>query len=280
MEAEHALTLHRELRASPTPWVSSDSRRLCFVPLRSGARRTVPAAAFVHVSRAERELIIMRYKPYTKKRRSGVFTPLIALLAMGCPFASLALGQESSAGSGGTSVIILQPAISFERMQDGSELPMSQSDKDAYATRLDARATAAAATRELSIFDPAKASNSLGAVPADVLEQLRSQSSKLARGVVTDAAKENLTYLAPYCNDCLVLVQYMKGKVGPRGSWNPMTGGITSKLNSLLLQASLIESKTSQLVWQNEAFLRELPRPTDNKLLKTLGLLFATFTAK
>jgi hypothetical protein len=91
-----------------------------------------------------------------------------------------------------------------------------QDRPSAWTAGLEERASTAVTTQGLAVFDLAKAPADApaGVVPAEALRQLRPQAGKLARGVVTDAAKESLDRLAAYCNDCLVLVQYMKGQSG------------------------------------------------------------------
>jgi hypothetical protein len=105
----------------------------------------------------------------------------------------------------------------------------------------------------------------------------------LARGLVTAEARELLGLAAASCEGCLLLVQYVKGKVdGSKGTWNPSNGAITRPMSSLVLQASLISCEDSRVVWKGEAVLRgrELAAARDKTLLKTVDVLFGNFEAR
>ncbi len=176
----------------------------------------------------------------------------LLLLAGGTAPASGAAGAQPAepAPRAGGVVVVLDPLVRFERIQDGSDAPASSYDGAGYAAALRGRAATSMATRGLQ---PIRA-ESLGAADApatagaavEALQRLRAQSGKLARGVLADDARESLARVAAARERCHVLVLFVKGKLGPRGSWDPNSGAITSAMNSMLLQAALVSTDGGQ----------------------------------
>jgi hypothetical protein len=198
------------------------------------------------------------------------------LATLGCALAQPVYSPQPPASA---RVVILKPVIGYEQLPGGTSASASR-DLEAYSTRLGAGASAVVAARGMTAVEGVAPDSASDAASAEVRERLRSEAAKLARGVVGDEAKSVLARFGSDCPDCLVLVVYMKAKVGPQGSWNPNTGAITSKMDSLLLQASAIAAASGETVWKNEVYLRELPRPNQDKLLKSIGNLFVNFSVK
>jgi hypothetical protein len=109
---------------------------------------------------------------------------------------------------------------------------------------------------------------------------LQGLSSRLARGNITDEAREDLARLATLNDQQLILVQFMRVKVGPGGWWNPNSGQIASAAHSTLLQSALISCKDGRVIWKSEQFLRKALEPDSNELGKVLTLLYETLDIK
>ena len=111
---------------------------------------------------------------------------------------------------------------------------------------------------------------------ADWLSQLEPFTSRLAHGAINDEARNILRHLVTLPEGHLILIQYAELQQGPGGSWNPNTGAITSSMNSTLVRAALISTRTGAVVWKSENFERKLYRPGDAKFAKFLDQLYST----
>ena len=68
--------------------------------------------------------------------------------------------------------------------------------------------------------------------------------------------------LAALPDDYLLLVQFVRVKQGPGGSWNPYSGAITSGMSTTSFQAALISTRTGQVAWKNEVLERTVVPPS------------------
>jgi hypothetical protein len=73
-----------------------------------------------------------------------------------------------------------------------------------------------------------------------------------------------------------VLVQCLKTKIGPRGSWDPNTGAITSTMHSGHLRAAILDCQTGRALWRNEFYLREIPRVESKHYRQAVNSLYRT----
>jgi hypothetical protein len=170
-------------------------------------------------------------------------------------------------------VIILQPQVVFEQLTNKSVLTQNVT----FESALTNAATASLSARKYTVVTL----ESLQQVDAiDLLKQLQPLTSRLARGAINDEAQQTLRYLAAFPDDYLILVQFMRVKEGPGGSWNPYSGAITSSMSSTLLQASLISTHTGQVVWKNEVLERKVFRANDPNFAKYLDLLYGTLAIR
>jgi hypothetical protein len=147
-------------------------------------------------------------------------------------------------------------------------------DADFESRLLDAAKTALGS--KATIVSP----ESLSPPGVEASTRLNVLSSRLARGNVTDDAKTDLNLLSAAGERELVLAQSLRIKVGPGGSWNPMTGSITSAMDSTLAQAALVCSNTGKVVWKNEQFIRKASKPDSPEFSKMLTLLYANLEIK
>jgi len=174
-------------------------------------------------------------------------------------------------------VIILEPLVQFEDVRGGSIVPKGASDDQAFGNRLLAAARSEMEIRKLGIVKPESFPD---LIVGDECARLQRMASRLARGNITEEATEIMKRLASVNDRYAVLVQFMRVKAGPGGSWNPNTGSITSAINSTLLQTALIGCRTGLVHWKNEVFVRKTFRPDSPEFTKNLGLLYQTPAAK
>lgn len=114
------------------------------------------------------------------------------------------------------------------------------------------------------------------AAAADWLAQLESMTGRLAHGAINEEARAILSHFAALPEARFIFVQFMEVQQGPGSSWNPNTGGITSAMDSTLVRAALISTRTGEVVWKSEVFERKMFRPVDAKFAKVLDQLFST----
>lgn len=170
-------------------------------------------------------------------------------------------------------IILLKPSIRFEDVN--GKPPRVKDTEEDYGRRL----TEAA----MKVVGPKAALLDESKLDAPVLQacgKLESLASRLARGEVNEEAAGELARLATFDEQYAVLVQFLRLKTGPWGSWSPITGQITSSMSSTLVQVALVSAKTGKVIWKGEQFVRKRLKPTDGGLSKALTLLYVDFDFK
>jgi hypothetical protein len=71
-----------------------------------------------------------------------------------------------------------------------------------------------------------------------------------------------------------VLIQHVRVRLGPGGSWDPNTGMITSAMNTTRMTAAILATTNGQVLWRNQVHLREVPRVQDSSYRDAVGRLF------
>jgi hypothetical protein len=176
-----------------------------------------------------------------------------------------------------TRILVISPLLRFESVQTEAVLPPSEYYGQAFEQQLIAWAKKEATARAFEVAEPA----SPDVVPAaSACEQLTAQSNKLARGIVADEAKPSLDSIASVNANYAVLVQYLRVKIGPGGSWNSYTGEITSTMSNMLIDAALVSSRDGRVLWKNEVLLRNLAMPNSKEFMQSLSLIYKTFIKK
>ena len=200
--------------------------------------------------------------------------PVVMILCL-TPFAVRAQETPDKApAKAETKVIVLQPLIEFEALQANARNRVGQSGaSENFEAKLLSTATETITARKLTAVAPETFRNS---VAGERLKQLQPLSSRLARGIVNEEAKAILIDLAALTEGSTVLVQSLKIKTGPGGSWDPWTGQITSAMSSTILQVALISCQTGQVLWKNESVARKVYRADDPKFAKWLEMVYET----
>lgn len=170
-------------------------------------------------------------------------------------------------------VVLLKPLVRFEDVR--GEVPRVSASEDEYR-RVLADTVKQELSAKLTLIDLEK----LDAPAVEVCTSLEPLLSRLARGDVNQEALDDFARLSAFDDKYAVLVQYLRIETGPRGSWNPYTGGITSSAASTLLQTALLSAKTGKVVWKNERLIRNKAlKPSDANLTKALMALYRYFGA-
>jgi hypothetical protein len=185
--------------------------------------------------------------------------------------------EAAKPASPGYEVIILEPVVRFENIKDESVPPDYAGANGVFVNRLVDTAKNEVESRKLGVAKPEAFTEPS---TAEQCKQLEPLSSRLARGIVNDEAKEILSRLAAINDRDVLLVQSMRVKLGPGRSWDQFTGAITSAMNSTVLHAALVSCKTGQVLWKNEVLVRKVMKPDSPAFIKTLGLLYQTLELK
>ncbi|MBX3745861.1 MAG: hypothetical protein KF833_11190 [Verrucomicrobiae bacterium] len=74
----------------------------------------------------------------------------------------------------------------------------------------------------------------------------------------------------------VVLVHHVRVKVGPRGTWDPNSGAITSPMSSAHFRAALIRCMDGEVLWRSEVFLRQVPRAGNRKHQEAIQSLYSS----
>jgi hypothetical protein len=170
-------------------------------------------------------------------------------------------------------IILLKPAIRFEDVS--GKPPRIGATEEEYGRRLTEAAMKGVGPKTTLI--------DVGMLDAPVRQacgELESLASRLARGDVNEEAAGELARLATFDDQYAVLVQFLRVKSGPMGSWSPINGQMTSSMSSTLVQAALVAGKTGKVIWKGEQFVRKKLKPADAGLSKALTLLYMDFDSK
>lgn len=169
-------------------------------------------------------------------------------------------------------VWIIEPKISREDTASGS--PAFEPASQPLAADLAARAAAALRARGCTVVNGPEASPDL----ASSASAMAGQSDQLLRRFIPAEATALLRSFAAEHPGEVLLVQSMKIKTGPRGSWDPMSGAITSAMNSTLMRAAIVDPRTAQELWSNEVYLRALPDPNNKDYQSAAAFLYPPAT--
>ncbi len=184
------------------------------------------------------------------------------------PYLICVLSAALAAGAERSDVLILRPVLSFADYSTDAPLSADQFGAAAYAAQLRNVAAEQFGHLEMSVADQEAIADPVAREAAGLLEK---DTSRLARGILSDETRDTLrrASVAGKTREVLVLVQYMKAKVGSSTSWalHPKLdlNRMTPRMTTLLLQAALISCRTGQVVWQGQAFRRDLPGATSGK---------------
>lgn len=214
--------------------------------------------------------------------------PVILLLwvlaAAGCSTTSQVTSSAGSANPNadgkvysvpaGTAVWLLAPRVSFEDARTGLKLDPAFHGGAALATALTENATTTLKSRGLpdviSLTD-----GSVSTSQKTAADQASSTANRLARALPDSETALCLRELASTNRPTAALVQYVRAKIGPSGTWDPNTGAITSDPSSTQIRAALVDCQSGACLWENSVLLRKRADAAGSDLAKALNVLFA-----
>jgi hypothetical protein len=185
------------------------------------------------------------------------------------------VATEPHSAQSAAKVIILPPQVTFEQLEAKAHPKAINSVE--FESALTNAATTNLAARRYAPTAPAGLQNDTA---AGLLRQLQPLTSRLARGSINDDAQQILSKLAGLPEDFLILVQFVRVRQGPGGSWSPISGAITSGASSTSMQAALISTRTGQVTWKNEVLERSMFSADSPKFAKCIEQLYSTLAFK
>lgn len=208
----------------------------------------------------------------------------ILILGLGCA-ANRNLTQTSGKGPGqspaifqvaiSTPVILITPKVVVEDARSGASLGDFSRDSWIYQDLITKAKTALTQKRFSQISQTHELAN-LSEAQTNAAYQLSANSHRLLRVNTTPELRDNLHQLGESAgNKAAALLQFIRVKRGPTGTWDPNTGAITSGASSTYFQAALIECETGKALWENSVLLREAPAPGQRDFAQAINLLFA-----
>lgn len=181
-----------------------------------------------------------------------------------------------------STVLVLRPKVEFRDYRTDVILPGDRLGAEAYSARL--RESAEAKLKDLGIIT-ANSESSANPSLKEAVSLLEGQSSKLARGLVSEEAVNALNKTGPALNssEILVFVQYMKATL-LNPDWNlsklpePLPYGYGPKrIDNILLQAVLLSGKTGKIFWRDQVFIRNPPKVDSPKFSKLIEDLYKSY---
>ena len=185
------------------------------------------------------------------------------------PHSAVSAFENTTVVATGPKMIVLPPQTSFR--QTGNSAPAG--GLAPYESVLVRTANSEAVARKYTPVTPEDLRDSEATA---WFTQLHPLISRVVKGSINDDARQILGHLSKLPANGLILVQYFRVEAGPGGSWNPISGAITSSMSSMLLQAVLISVETDQITWKNEVLERKLMRADDPKFIKMIESLYQT----
>jgi hypothetical protein len=170
---------------------------------------------------------------------------------------------------------VLTPKVVFEDTQTESPLDSTAHGGPGLVTALTERAIAALKAKDIP-YAAYVSDGDLVAEQKKLAEQASALANRLIRVNPDPEAIRFIQGLAATNVLVAVLVQYVRVKVGPSGTWDPNSGAITSGASSSHFRAALLECQTGRGLWQNSVLLRKLPDPSASDFNKVLTVLYST----
>ncbi len=164
----------------------------------------------------------------------------------------------------GSRLILLAPEVQFEDERSGEPLDPARFKGPELAARVDRVVRDTLTARGLA----ADALDAAGAASYPTPAKL------VRRDLPADACAASTTASTAAAGGVPLLAVHVRVIVGSRGSWDPMTGAITSSSNRTRLRAALVDCRASTTLWRSEVVLRQIPDPDRSDIDRALATLF------
>lgn len=195
---------------------------------------------------------------------------LVVLIAMMAP------GLFAQKAEAGRKVLVLAPTFEYKDYKTDATLQGQDYGAEAYSAAVGEFGRNELQARKVEIVLP---DTLKGEEWADALGRLRAHSSKLARGVVTEPVRYALARAAILDQGELwICAQHFEVKIGPHGKWTPGHGVFTPQMTTLLVRAALISSRTDEVPWKGQSFVRDYPAAGKEKFNSLLRALYSTLS--
>jgi hypothetical protein len=169
-------------------------------------------------------------------------------------------------------VLVLAPQLTVERMEDGTP---TQLPNKAEFVRTD---LARLALESLTSHGIAAASADAAGGAMAMGQAAEVETAAASHLLMKEPKPEHLTAalrrLGENTGSSAVLIQHVRVRLGPGGSWDPNTGMITSAMNTTRMTAAILATTNGQVLWRNQVHLREVPRVQDSSYRDAVGRLF------
>jgi len=209
-------------------------------------------------------------------RLGKLFVSVWSLVASACAAVPVASAVQSGpAHLPAAVVLVVPPAIRFQRVQDEVEVALPEAGRVAYEAKLMAAARAAVERSGLAMASLSRDPDMESAFSA-----LRASELRLARGLTNDATLTAMLRLATGNPDVAVLVHALEATVGPGGTWNAWSGAITSSMSRSAFRAALVMCSSGKVLWAQQVELRDLPAVDASTFQDALTTLYASFPRK
>lgn len=179
-----------------------------------------------------------------------------------------------------TRVRVLTPKVVYEDARTEAPLAASAFGGAGLEVALVAKALSALAPKGFAQVVSCADVSDLSEEQMTIAEQAGELSNRLFRAHPDPRVLALLRGLAEVDQPVAVLAQYVRVKVGPRGTWDPNTGAITSSASSTVFRAALFDCQTGGRLWDNVVLLRRLPDPDNKDYDKVMELLYSTLTPR
>ena len=211
---------------------------------------------------------------------SLLFCAAMSLMLSSCSTAPLSVPkviQTVDRLDSNSTVIVLPPYIRFENLRDESLMSDSPYGGDLIALSMVKAGMAIVKSRGFArqAYDGLQ-----GDSLWDKCRQLQLMTPRLFSGQPGSKGLQMLRDFGPRYSHPMVLAQSMTAKVGSSGTWNPMSGAITSSNSSAQFRAILLDCNSGKVLWQNQALLRDIPTGDDPRVSEIVQQLLLTFPHK
>ena len=214
-----------------------------------------------------------------------VAVTLLPALAGGCATSSkitqaggsheLASGAAPGLLPSSTRIRVLAPEVAYEHALTEAPLAASAFGGAGLEAALVAKALSSLPSKGLVRAAYYADDAELTVEQKALAERVGMLASRLLRAHPDPQALALLEGLAETDAPVAVLAHYVRVKVGPRGTWDPNTGAITSSASSSMFRAALFDCQTGRRLWDNLVLLRRLPDPDSRDFDKVIQLLYS-----
>ena len=213
---------------------------------------------------------------------TGITLLLTSCLATSCVTTSPKIasreGQEINVVSQ-KGIIILPPTVRFESIKDESALNPQEYHGGEVEASLISNVSEALRNKSFSVQNSGEVSSQDQEFNT-AYQRILDKRNDLFRPAIDNELSQIITNFGKASKYSNVLAIDFKTKIGPRGYWEPMSGGITSGMSYSRIRAALIDTESGIFLWKNEIQLNERPKPGSENLTKAVDVLFQSLKVR